>query len=297
MRYWIVSFLVVGFLFSSFEANAQMYKPKKKRKQFYGNQRLQQPLYKWVTGPNSRHGFQLQFGPTYMFTKIGETKIETIDNTRPINYTLNPTGNLGIFAEIGMVHITKRPRKFPQYYDWGLGFKQFGGKQTSTVEYTANNGSFEEGNGTFSNGYAYGRLGIHSVFQLNPVNFIDNGIGVNVDYNVLGGNQEYNGITIDNDDISPFFQNELVAQINYDFGFGFKPREGLFVIPGFRIPVFEVYEFRGGSPTMEWFSSKYMPAMFKLKLVWLFKKDPNRCPAVETNDADKKKNDSFRNSQ
>lgn len=297
MKYWIVSFLTFSFLFGSFDVNAQMYKPKKKRKQFYGNQRLQQPLYRWVTGPNSRHGIQLQFGPTYMFTKLGGTEIQTTNETRPVDYNLNPTGNLGVFAEIGMVHITKRPRKFPQYYDWGIGYKQFGGKQTSTVEYTDNAGSIEEGNGSFSNGYAYGRFGAHSVFQINPRTFLDNAIGVNLDYNIVRGNQEYNGIVIANDAVAPFFQNELIGQLNYDFGFGFKPREGFFVIPGFRIPVFEVYEFRTGNPTMEWFSSKYMPAMFKLKLIWLFKKDPNRCPAVETNDAEKKKNDAFRNGQ
>ena len=297
MKIWIISLVTLSFLFTSFEGYTQMYKPKKKRKQFYGNQRLQQPLYRWVTGPNSRHGVQIQFGPTYLFTNTGESRIQTKNETRPVDYTLNPTGNLGVFAEIGMVHITKRPRKFPQYYDWGIGYKQFGGKQTSTVEYTDNGGTIEEGNGSFSNGYAYGRFGMHSVFQLNPRTFLDNAIGVNLDYRVAGGNQEYNGIVINNADISPFFQNNLVAQINYDFGFGFKPREGFFVIPGFRIPVFEVYEFRGGNPSMEWFSSKYMPAMFKLKLVWLFKKDPNRCPAVETNDAEKKKNDAFRNGQ
>lgn len=283
MKYLI--FLCIAFL--SFGSYGQMYKNKKKRKQHFGNQRLHKPLYKWVTGNYTRHGIQLAFGPTYLMTNQNIPMRNTTLGDRPVQYQFDPAGKLGVYGEIGMVHITKRPRKLIQYYDWSLGYKHFGGKEDLRVDRLDNNGevvSSEFGEGEFNLGYAFARFGVHNVFQMNPRNFIDHAIGVNLDYRVSGGNMEYEGVSLPN---TQFFQDDLLSQVNYEFGLGIKMREGFFIIPGFRMPVMEITEWRGGNPSLEWFSSTYQPLLLKLKFVWLFKKDENRCPAVETNSRDR----------
>src|SRR5690554_106666 len=132
---WI---LLIVILLSNY--SYAQYIPKNKKNQFYGNQRLHKPLYRWVTGDYNRHGIQLSFGPTYTFTKIGEENQELrIQSATPSQDTLilfshEAKGRIGIFGEVGMVHITKRPRKLVHYYDWGIGFKLFGGRELSESE-------------------------------------------------------------------------------------------------------------------------------------------------------------------
>ena len=115
---------------SSAVAQSGSYRNKTKKKQFYGNQRLHQPLYKWVTGPHQRHGIQLSFGPTYTFTRMNAVKGEMrINGDSLFRYSHEAKSRIGIFVELGMVHITKRPRKLIQYYDWGIGYKHIGGRE------------------------------------------------------------------------------------------------------------------------------------------------------------------------
>ncbi|MDX1653171.1 MAG: hypothetical protein R3277_11800 [Brumimicrobium sp.] len=297
MKIWISYVCLLGILLSSFGALAQ-YKPKNSKKQFYGNQRLHQPLYRWVNGNYSRHGIQFQFGPTYTFTPRGSEEGELqLSADTLLRYNQKASGRIGIFGEIGMVHITKRPRKFIHYYDWGLGYKHYGGTETFEAGVYDNRDTLignVDGQGKFYNGYLFGRFSVHNVFQMSPYTFLDNALGVNLDYALLGKNMAYDGY---HDPSTQQFQGDILGQLHYNFGYGFRPKvdKGFFIIPGFRLPVLGIYEWNGGTPAIHWFSSKYYPAMFKVKFVWLFKKDPNRCPPVEINEDDRKRANEYMN--
>ena len=295
MRLVVIIILLGAFSIGSSHAQ---YKPKNSKKQFYGNQRIQKPLYRWVTGDYARHGIQFSFGPTYTFTRPGEVQEEFQLNTDTLyRYSREAKGRIGFFAEIGMVHITKKPRKFIHYYDWGLGYKHLGGRELFTSGIYDDRDTLigqVEGEGKFYNGYLFGRFSVHNVFQMNPHLFLDNAIGVNGDYALVGKNQTYDGY---HDPSTQKFQGDIVVQLHYDLGIGIKPRvdKGFFLIPGVQMPVLGAYDWSGGTPAIHWFSSKYFPALFKLKLVWLFKKDPSRCPPVETNEDDRKRANEFKN--
>src|SRR5690554_735623 len=279
------------------------YTPKKKKKQHYGSQRLHQPIYRWITGDYNRHGVQLSFGPTYTFTKMGADEHEyRISSSIPsadtlIRFSREAKSRLGIFGEVGMVHITKRPRKLIHYYDWGVGFKLFGGRELSQSKiYDSRDtliGNYN-GEGKFYNGYLYGRFSAHSVYQINPHLFLDNALGVNLDYAVIVGNMAYDGYHVPVDEK---FQGDLMGQLHYSIGLGIKPRvdKGFFFVPSIELPVLGIHEWNGGTPAIHWFSSQYYPAMLRLKFVWLFKKDPNRCPPVETNEKDRERAREYNN--
>ena len=293
MKY-LVFLIYIGFVLSS-GLNAQ-YKPKSKKKQFYGSQRLREPLFRWVTGDFAKHGIQFSFGPTYTFTDIGakddEFRIESA-NSAPdtlIGFSQGAKSRIGIFAEIGMVHITRKPRKIIHYYDWGVGFKLFGGRETLESRLYDENETLLgniDGEGQFYNGYLYGRLSAHNVFQINPNFFIDNSIGFNLDYAIVNGSNTYEGYRVPTEQK---FQGDLIGQLHYTLGLGIKPRvdKGFFFVPSIEIPFLGLQEWNGGSPAIHWFSSKYYPAMLRLKFVWLFKRDPDRCPPVDVNIIDKR---------
>lgn len=287
-------FLFLISLFFSSAINAQ-YKPKNKKKQFYGNQRLQKPLYKWVTGDYSRHGMQFSFGPTYTFTNTsieeGEflIKSENLGADSLIRFSREAKSRIGVFAELGMVHITKKPRKYVHYYDWGVGFKLYGGREITKSKVYDNRDTLIgklDGEGEFYNGYLYGRFSAHNVFQINPQLFLDNGLGVNLDYALMKGNTAYNGFHVP---VGEKFHGDLISQLHYSIGLGIKPRvdKGFFFVPSIEIPFLGIHEWNGGSPAINWFSSKYYPVMLRMKFVWLFNRDPNRCPPVEINSIDK----------
>lgn len=288
MKILVTLFLLGIFLSSGVSAQ---YKPPKKKKQFYGNQRIQQPLFRWVTGDYAKHGIQFSFGPTYTFTEMGakddELRIASKNSGSDtlIRFSQEAKGRIGVFAEIGMVHITRKPRRIIHYYDWGLGFKLYGGREfTESKIYDDRDTLIGKlnGEGEFYNGYLFGRFSAHSVFQFNPHLFLDNGIGVNLDYAIMNGNTTYDGFRVPKNEK---YQEDLIGQLHYSIGLGIKPKtdKGFFFIPSVEIPVLGIHEWNGGTPAIHWFSSQYYPAMFKLKFVWLFRKDPNRCPPVEIN--------------
>lgn len=245
----------------------------------------QYPLYKW-SGNYSKHGIQLSFGPTYMFTRIANPS-QTIAGNK---FTYDPSGRVGGFLEVGMVHIAKKRNPVIHYYDWGLGYKQFLGVEHEKIDI----GSGFQATGKFSLGYVSGRFDAHNVAQISRFNFIDNGLGFNIDYRVVSQSSYPGAMSVTQQYYSP----KLAAQLNYDFGFGIKINDGFFMIPGFNIPFLGVYEWNhGGNPTIQWFSSRYQPILFKLKLVWLFKRDPNRCPPVYGGPDDKQLQEQYLNGQ
>lgn len=293
LKLFFFSFLIFGL---SSNGYAQ-FKPKTKKKQHFNNARLQKPLFRWVTGDYRKHGFQLSFGPTYTFTKLGSESYEHQKADTLFRFDREAKGKIGAFAEIGMVHITRKPRKIIHYYDWGLGIKFFGGKEhtsTGVYDYRDTLVGQMDGQGDFYNGYLYGRFDVHNVFQMTPHLFLDNSIGVNGDYMVLPGNKGYDGFHVAKDEK---FQGELNVQLHYSLGLGIKPRidKGFFFIPSIELPVLGVHEWDGGTPAFNWFSSRYYPVMLRFKLVWLFRKDPEDCPPVEINDMDRQRSDEYKN--
>jgi len=294
----IIAFFLVSILLTFYSemglSQRGQYQRKTKKNQFYGNQRLREPLFKWVTGNHSRHGIQLSFGPAYTFTSTKERMFELERNDSIFQYSEEAKSRIGAFIEIGMVHITKKPRKFIQYYDWGLGLKYFGGREVTRYAIHQNETLLTSGigEGEFYNGHLYGRFSVHNVWQINPQLFLDNALGVNGDYLAFGKNKAYDGFSMPS---NQQFQGDIFAQLHYTLGIGIKPKNGFFIIPGVTLPFLGIQDWDRGKPTFNWFSSSYYPVQFQLKLVWLFKRDPNRCPAVETNEQDRERAKQYQN--
>jgi hypothetical protein len=270
----------------SFGADAQI----KKRKGSPFRKSGYEPLYKWQ-GKYKRNGIHFSVGPTYLITKAGseitERPFDAVSMTR---ISKTDKGHLGGFIEVGMLHIPKKKNKVVHYWDWALGVKHFGGQEDATESLVTNGVEtiVTERNGKFFSGYAFGRMNIHNVIQVGNMDWIDNSLGFNVDYKVYGQSEQTGAVSLDQ-----YNQKDLKIALNYAFGWGFKMRNGFFIMPQIRVPILGAYEWDGAKPTIRWFSSRYMPIMLTVKFGWLFKKDPNDCPPVYQHDSDKDKNDSF----
>lgn len=251
------------------------------------------------------YGLQVQIGPTYTLTRIKNKSYET---TVPgETYTHDPSGLVGFFAEVGMAHFPKKRSKLSlwlktvlvSYYDWGLGYKHVGGKETTTIERPGGLPILSE-EGKFYNGFVYGRFSIHKNIHIGKTFFLDNGLGVNIDYKLVHGNSTYAGEVVPG---QRSLHNPLIAQLHYSLGFGIKLKRGSYLIPGVRTPIFGYQgvsqgpltgDGKGpnpkayfGNPAYQWFSSKYWPIYPHVKFIYMFEKKAKGCPPVEINDQDK----------
>ena len=244
------------------------------------------------------YGLQIEGGVTYLRTKDNE-RVYLDNNGRPIDYLVDPNGLPGVFFDIGTAHFpTNEPRlnllwkRIISYYDWGIGFKLFGGGESTDVNYYLPNGNLinsTEGSGSFYNGYATGRFTIHNNYYFSKKFYLDNGLGINFDYRVLSGNETYNNFYV-----AQKSHNAFVAQLHYDVGLGIKIKRGAYLIPGIQLPILGMAEWNGFKPSLDWFSSNYRPILFKIKYIYLFeiKRTSTSCRDAGSEE-DKKRNTEF----
>lgn len=218
-------------------------------------------------------GWHVTPGVTYM---AGNTKED-----KDSQFNLKPSGTPGYYLEIGLAHVFKQRKKVFHYFDYGIGVKHFGGKEKYVDE--LNN----KMKGNFNFGAAFGRIDIHSVWQLSRWNFIDQSLGFNLDYTIYGGKQDGYGSPL-----AQVYQEKMLAQLHYSIGWGIKPRDGFFIIPYLKTPILTGFKWRNINPGHRWFSSKYQPLIFGVKLGWLFVKSD--CPSVYDKEG-KRQSESYQN--
>lgn len=257
MKKWLfLVFVLVSFV--SFSQRDFTMRSKNK-KTVFGKQDLRKLRY---------FGLQAQIGASFNLVPLKNRVI----NASTIRYTIDPDTRVGAFADIGLAHFPKKAKisKIISYYDWGLGFKLLGGEEKILEERLTSTGQVFGSTRYFNayyNGYAYARFDLHKNVHFGKKGkfFLDFSVGANVDYRVASNSDLQ--FTPD-----PKYHQNLVAQLHLGLGFGFKLRRGTYLITGVRSPVFGGYEWNNGSPKMNWFSSKYLPALVHLKLINLFKK-------------------------
>lgn len=286
MKRLIVFILTIAVMVSTNDSFAQV--GRKKGSPFRSSRF--EPLYKWQ-GKYRRLGLQFSVGPTYTLTRIGPENTDTqLSADTTLRVSRDPKGHLGYYFDIGLMHIPKRKQKVLSYWDWALGIKHFGGQEQVKDSYVVNGteNTFAQRDGKWFKGYAFARLNLHNVIQVTNMDWIDNALGFNVDYAV------YQDSKVDGAASLPMYaENNLKISLNYAFGWGFKMKDGFFIMPQIRVPILGAYEWDGARPSIRWFSSRYMPFMVTIKFGWLFKKNPNDCPPVFQHDSDREKNEQF----
>jgi hypothetical protein len=236
-------------------------------------------------------GIQVTGGLIYTKTRsdANNSMYSIVDGAdRPIDYTFDPSGQVGFFIEAGMAHFPKMQSKLSKmvrtilvsYYDWGLGLKLINGAENVTANYYNLGGqviSTLNETSTFSNAYLYGRFSAHRNFYLGKKYFIDNGLGINADFRFLSSStNDANTTTFEPlGNHSPF-----VLQLNYSLGFGIKLSRRSFLIPSVALPIIGLHDWRSGCAALKWYHSNYVPIQAQVKWIYLFKKVQKGCPAV-----------------
>jgi hypothetical protein len=240
-------------------------------------------------------GIQVTGGLIYTKTRsdANNSMYSIVDGAdRPIDYTFDPSGQVGFFIEAGMAHFPKKQSKLSKmvrtilvsYYDWGLGLKMINGAENVSANYYNLGGqviSTLNETSTFSNAYLYGRFSAHRNFYLGKKYFIDNGLGINADFRFLSSSTNDANTTT----FEPLGNHSpLVLQLNYSLGFGIKLSRRSFLIPSVALPIVGLHDWRSGCAALKWYHSNYVPIQAQVKWIYLVKKVQKGCPAVYTTD-------------
>ncbi|MCO5258768.1 MAG: hypothetical protein M9916_01370 [Crocinitomicaceae bacterium] len=292
MKFILSLLLVVGLVFSGSGQRNLVPGKGKTKKDFFGGEadfKEYRPF-----------GLQLSAGPT--FTIPTRPRPITSDFITPggvFQRTTTPKGIPGVLVEVGMIHFpTKRSKLsqklkyiFVSYIDWGIGFKMLNGTETTRFTkldpISGSEISTEEQSGVFNNLFVTARVAVHKNFYIGKKYFIDNGFGVNVDFNFNRKPTGYTPWVENTGTTTHYFHQPLMAHIHYELGFGFRLSRRSMLIPSVQVPIFGLYEWRKGASDFKWFDSNYYPMSVKLKWTYLFEKKVKGCAPARVNDQDK----------
>ncbi len=257
-------------------------------------------------------GITFSVGPTWQMTPKTET-IEQTDNAGSRGVTvIDPSGKLGFYGEFGMVVFPKWKALVPikalkksrllDYMDFTLGYRQYRGLETVNTTLTNALGDVTntfESTGKYSNGLVYGRFDAHTLLYFGKKkidvarkHFIDQSIGINLDYNVLKKSQTYDPLT---SSYSPVvselkFYSPWVAQFHYSLGIGIRFTRAWMMVPSVSLPIISFYEWNGFNAKMPWFQSTYWPIQGQIRFIKLFEQTP-KCGAYgDMKDMERNKN-------
>lgn len=246
-------------------------------------------------------GLQISVGPTFTLASRKTPITHRFDGIgRMYDVTTTPKGIPGFMAEIGMIHLPQKRSKLSQrlkyifisYIDWGVGIKMHNGNETTRIDaldpLTNNILSTEEMTGQFRHFSASARVAVHKNFYIGKKYFIDNGFGVNVDFNfnqILGS--DYTNFVQSTVPRQHYFHHPLLAHVHYELGFGIRLSRRSMLIPSVQVPIFGIHEWRKGASDFKWFDSNYYPMQAKIKWTYLFEKKVKGCAPARVNDQDR----------
>ena len=237
------------------------------------NQRKHLPLVDFG-GRYKMSGWMIEPGITWNSCRLLNPEEEYDDQTIKIN----PGGKLGAYFGIGRYNIFYKGGNVFNYMDYSLAYKMLRGKEKIT-------GAIER-KGKYSHNYLLGNFNINNVIQFADNLFLQNSLGLNLDWRFIT-RQPHNG---PNASVMP---SNVVANIHYKFGIGFKLNDRLFVIPTLETPILNLYNFEKFKSTWGIFSSRYRPIIFSVRIAWLRPIGRGDCPPVYASPDDKKAQENF----
>jgi hypothetical protein len=228
------------------------------------------------------NGFYAGIGGTYMYPwKESDEKFyskQTFNDTTLEIFTSfqgKPSGKLGLYAEVGWFHSFQNPTFF-HFLDLGLSYRQYKGSEdfsgNKKLVFSDSLGnvlgtapSSLSQSDTYSDQIVSFSANLTNHFHFSRYGFVQNGIGVNVDYffsKSRSGGPVFPGYEAK-------FLPDIQAQLHYRFGVGWKASPTILVIPSIELPLLTLYEFDEFRSALPYFSTRHYPIIFSVRIMFL----------------------------
>lgn len=256
------------------------------------------PLY--VEGASFQNkGWFISPGITYMLPEdrreFRTDYVTNNDNTDTIySGDFTRAGKIGLYLEAGRHHFV-RNRVLLHHLDYGIHFKMLRGREDFEGITNLNNTFVPVSNrSTYSESFAGAFFNASNIIQISDNHWIQNSLGVNVDYRVISRRASDIDFGATNG-----FPNTLLGQLHYKLGFGWKPDPGIFIMPMIETPILTAYPWEDGKSTLQYFVGRNRPLILTVRIQWLSKQQSRSCenqPGKNSPDLDKKRRKKSSNS-
>lgn len=229
-----------------------------------------------LQGQAKRGGFYVSPGVTYTLARTRNTEEEVFRNAdTSYTATYDPNGRFGLYLEAGWFYATRDP-VILDYWDVGLAYKNLRGAESFTGLYSRVDSTAEfAGDGKFAERWLTLHANANKFIQVADYQFIQLSLGANADHR-LGNAYEHAGDSLLN---GHSFPPDLLGQVHFKLGYGFKVTGNLLVIPAIETPVFSVVPEDGGRfGALKWFSSEYRPLILSVRFMFLRARNGFDCP-------------------
>ena len=225
-----------------------------------------------------RGGFYVAPGVTYLLPRDEGDDREMFRLEDTVHTaTYDPNGKIGLYLEAGWFHATRDPIIL-DYWDIGLAYKNFrGSEEFNGILHRGERIDTTFGEGQFAERLLTLHLNANKFIHTADYQFVQLSLGANADYR-LGNDLEHTGDSLLN---AHLFPPDLIGQLHFKLGYGFKLTGSLLLIPSVETPIFSIApEDDGNFGSLQWFSSTYRPLIFSLRFLWLRPPAGFDCPPV-----------------
>jgi len=228
-----------------------------------------------LEGQAKRIGWFVAPGLTYTMPPFSSEE-EEVYNAGDSSYTTtyDPNGRLGFYIEGGLSWYTRDP-VVVDYLGLGVAYKNLRGAESYAG--TLQRGDTitpVEGEGDFAERLLSFSFNANKFIPTVDYQFVQLSLGANVDYR-LGSDYAHTGDPLLN---GHAFPPDLMAQLHFKLGYGFKLTGNLILIPAIETPIFSIVPEDEGFGELQWFSSQYRPIIFSVRFLFLRARDGFDCP-------------------
>lgn len=258
----ILIFLLLAFLVAP-ELSAQ---------RMYGRKR---PDIIPLEGQAKRIGWFVEPGVTYALPRFKDEEEEVFrlgDSSYTATY--DPDGRLGIYIGAGLAWFTRDP-VILDYLDLGLAYKNLRGSESYESTFTRRDSSAAmTGEGAFAERFLTLSFNANKFIQVRDYQFLQLSLGANADYRI-GSSYDHTGDPLLN---QHDFPPDLIGQLHFKLGYGFKLTGRTIMIPTLETPIFSVVPEDQGFGQLQWFSSRYRPLILTVRFLFLRARNGFDCP-------------------
>ena len=236
----------------------------------------------YSTGANEiDKGWFFGIGGTYMVAypkrTYQSTYSDTSNNITQLDYTGDPKGKFGLFAEVGKFRMNGK--RVINYMDYALAYKWLRGGEDYTLETTYNGTALPpaETEGSFGDHLLSANLRVGHRFDNSDKKFMVNGLGLNLDYHLIKGRSATPQVPLNADYTDG--PNSILGELHYFFAMGFKTEGRLIIMPMIETPILALWPFNHIVSTHSYFNGRFRPILFRIRFMFL-SKDSKSCPKV-----------------
>lgn len=181
-------------------------------------------------------------------------------------------GKIGAYLEAGR-HKFFTDRVLLDHMDFGVHYKMLRGRDRfDGAVYSPAGVAPVQSNSVFSDHFVGAFINFSNIIQLTDHFWLQNSLGANAEYALISRRNDGSFYGAEWQD-----PGKIVGQLHYKLSFGWKPEPGMYIVPSIETPILGVYPWYDLKSTLPYYTGKYRPIIFSIRIQWLTMSNDRKC--------------------